>query len=236
MPEDNHRDEPSNDRTDETNDNTEEFPANMNSSDDDPKYTTPPHEVQTDENGDPDYEATIEAMGLEYDAIYRIGNDRYRYRGHRTGSIVVEPLSEYCDLTDDCLRVEYMWAVYQEGNVEAITSENDRGMVAEVETDPGTTTVRIEPDSARDSHVYFNVEGVPELAGFYLDYHHGEERPMVYFHDADCERVAFEILLPNEDNPKAQLVCDRTQYYRGNIPDEIEDRILDDNDPSDVYR
>ena len=202
-----------------------EEPIDLNSSREGPKYDEAPHEVQTDENAEPDYRATIDEIGFTYDEVVQIENDLYRYRGFRTDSVLLEPLSYYCDLPDDALNLEFVWEAYQEGNIHHPGQYEQEGMIAQVTDHPSISVVEIEPGPAEDSSVLFDLEGVAGSGAFYTDYFYGEDHPALYFYDADREQVAHVMLLPTEENPDARIIQSRGEYYPDNMPEEIRNHI-----------
>lgn len=74
--------------------------------------------------GDPDYEAAVEQLGLEHDRVFEYAEraagayDRYRCWCRRGGCAIVCPQTRYTDLAEDALRIEALWAAYRAGELD----------------------------------------------------------------------------------------------------------------------
>ena len=85
----------------------------------------PEWELPTDEAGEPEYDAAVEEIGLEYDQLFTIRTECYRYRGRRHDDLVVVPQNDYGDVAEDCLPIGVVWAAYREGRGDAIREATD---------------------------------------------------------------------------------------------------------------
>ena len=188
----------------------------------------PEWELPTDEEGEPDHEAAVEEIGLEYDQLFIIDTDYYRYRGRRHDDLVVAPQTEYGDVVEDCLPMAVVWAAYCEGRVGHGPPLTGQGMIRGVTNATGDSHIGLKP-STEDTDAAFTrigLDGVPERGAFFVDYRHGEDLPALTLYDAtERDAPAFQFLLPTREYPTVQLVRDRTTHLPESLPEELRERI-----------
>jgi hypothetical protein len=188
----------------------------------------PGWELPTDGEGEPDYEATIEQIGLEYDQLFNIDTDYYRYRGRRGDDIMVAPQSEYADLADDAFAIPFVWAAYCEGRIGHGAPVTGPGMVRGISNASGDSFVKLQPSdrNSADSFTRIGLNGVPERGAFFVDYSYGEDLPALTLYDAtDREQPAYQFLLPTREHPTVQMVRDSTSHLLAKLPTELRERI-----------
>ena len=182
--------------------------------------------LPTDDEGEPDYEAAIDQIGLEYDQIFRIDNEFYRYRGRRSDDAVVAPQSKYSDVNEDCLPIAIIWAAFHEGRIGYGSAYTGPGLVKNVSNIGGNSQIEVGPGKSSDQNGLITFENVPEdgIVGF--DYFSGESLPRLRLYDATArEEPAFDFVLPTEQHPQVYLLRDRVSYLTESLPDEIEEKI-----------
>lgn len=190
----------------------------------------PEWELPTDDEGGPDYEAAIEQIGLEYDQLFNIDTDYYRYRGRRGDDIMVAPQSEYADLADDALAIPFVWAAYCEGRIGHGAPVAGPGMVRGVSNASGNSFIKLQPSDwdSDSSLARIGLENVPERGAFFVDYRYGEDLPALTLYDAtEHDEPVFQFLLPTREHPTVKLVCDRTSpdHILESLPTELRERI-----------
>lgn len=186
----------------------------------------PGWKLPVDNEGRPDYEDTVEQIGLERGKLFAIGTEYYRYQGRENDAIRVTPQSEYADLKEDALAIPFVWAAYCEGRVAHDTPTSGAGMIKGVGNQQGNSHIRIEPGNSEDTFTRILPKGVPDRGAIFLDYWHGDDLPELALYDGtDREEPAFKFLLPTDDHPHVQLVRDRTSYLLESLPDKIEERL-----------
>ena len=202
-------------------DSTESLTENQAVDEQAPEWALP-----TNDREEPDYEAAIEEIGLEYDQIFRIDSEFYRYRGQRGDDAVVAPQSKYSDVDEDCLPIAIIWAAFHEGRVGHGPAYTGPGLVKNVSNIGGNSQIEIGPGKSSDQNGLITFENVPEdgIVGF--DYFNGENLPRLRLYDATArEEPAFDFVLPTEQHPQVYLLRDRVSYLTENLPDEIEEKI-----------
>ena len=186
----------------------------------------PGWELPSDENGQPDYEAAINEIGLEHDQIFRIEHEVYRYQGRRGDDALVVPQSKYSDIDEDCLPVAVIWGAYHEGNVGLGRAHTGSGLVKDITNVGGNSEIEIGPDRSRDQIGLLDFKNVPGKGCVGFDYYSGEDLPRLRLYDATArEEPAFDFILPTEEHPEVHMVRDPTSYLLSSLPDELEDRL-----------
>ena len=186
----------------------------------------PGWELPSDENGQPDYEAAINEIGLEHDQIFRIEHEVYRYQGRRGDDALVVPQSKYSDIDEDCLPVAVIWGAYHEGNVGLGRAHTGAGLVKSVKNVGGDSWIEVGPDRSQSPSGLLTFENVPEKGIVGFDYYNGDDLPRLRIWDATAqEEPAYDFILPTEDHPQAYLLRDRTSYLMGSLPDDLADRL-----------
>ena len=188
----------------------------------------PEWDLPTDEAGEPDYDAAIEQIGLEYDQLFKIGPEYYRYRGRRHDDLVVVPQTEYGDVVEDCLPVAVVWAAYCEGRVGHGPPLTEQGMIRGVTNATGDSHIGLKPSTADTDTAFTRIglENVPERGAFFVDYRYGEDLPALTLYDAtDRDEPAFQFLLPTREHPTVQFIRDRTTHLLESLPDNLRKRI-----------
>jgi hypothetical protein len=194
----------------------------------------PEWELPTDEAGEPDYEAAVEEIGLEYDQLFTIGTEYYRYQGRRHDDLVVVPQTEYSEIVEDCLPVATVWAAYCEGNIGHGPPLTGHGMVRGVTNATGDSHIGLKSSDWDSDSSFARVgpENVPERGAFFIDYRYGEDLPALTLYDAtEDDRPAYQFLLPTREHPTVQLVCDRASDFAESLPAELRERIESVNEP-----
>jgi hypothetical protein len=193
----------------------------------------PEWELPTDETGEPDYEAAVEEIGLEYDQLFTIDTEYYRYRGRRHDDLVVAPETEYGEVVEDCLPVAVVWAAYCEGRIGHGPPLTGHGMIRGVTNATGDSHIGLQPSDwdTDSSFARIGLEHVPERGAFFIDYRYGEDLPTLTLYDAtEDDRPAYQFLLPTREHPTVQLVCDRTTDLAESLPEVVRRRIESDSD------
>jgi hypothetical protein len=188
----------------------------------------PEWELPTDKAGEPDYEAAVEQIGLEYDRLFTIGTEYYRYQGRRYDDLVVAPQTEYGEVVEDCLPVAVVWAAYCEGRIGHGPPLTGHGMIRGVTNATGDSHIGLKPSDADtdSSFTRIGLENVPERGAFFVDYRYGEDLPALTLYDVtEDDRPAYQFLLPTCEYPTVQLVCDRTSDLAECLPTELRERI-----------
>ncbi|WP_273836859.1 hypothetical protein [Halococcus sp. PRR34] len=188
----------------------------------------PGWELPTDDEGGPDYEAAIDQIGLEYDQLFNIDTDYYRYRGRRDDCIMVAPQSEYADLVEDALAIPFVWAAYCEGRIGHGAPITGSGMVRGISNASGDSFIKLRPSdwNSDSSFVRIGLNSVPERGAFFVDYSYGEDLPALTLYDAtDREQPAYQFLLPTREHPTVQMVRDPTSHLLAKLPTELRKRI-----------
>ena len=182
--------------------------------------------LPTDDEGEPDYGAAIEQIGLEHDRIFRIGSEFYRYRGQRGDDAVVAPQSRYSDVNEDCLPIATIWAAFHEGRVGHGPAYTGPGLVQDVSNVGGNSRIRVGPGESPDQNGQLTFENVPEDGVACFDYFSGEDLPRLRLYDAtDREEPAFDFILPTEKHPQVHLLHDPVSYLMESLPDDLAERI-----------
>ncbi|EMA56749.1 hypothetical protein [Halococcus thailandensis] len=188
----------------------------------------PGWELPTDDEGGPDYEAAIEEIGLEYDQLFCIDTEYYRYRGRRHDDLLVVPQSEYADLADDALAIPFVWAAYCEGRIGHGAPITGPGMVRGISNASGNSFVKFQPSDwdLDSSFARIGLNRVPDRGAFFVDYRYGEDLPALTLYDAtDREQPAFQFLLATREHPTVQMVRDPTSHLLAQLPAELSERI-----------
>lgn len=188
----------------------------------------PGWELPTDDEGEPDYEAAIEQIGLEHDQLFSIDADYYRYRGRRGDDVIVAPQSKYADLKDDALVIPFVWAAYCEGRIGHGAPITGPGMIRGISNASGNSFVKLRPSDwdSDSSFARIGLENVPDRGAFFVDYRYGEDLPTLTLYDAtEDDRLACQFLLPTCEHPTVQLVADRTTDLSEELATELRNRI-----------
>jgi hypothetical protein len=219
----------------ETNDSSDDT-GSANDANDNPAVDehAPEWELPTDEEGEPDYEAAVEEIGLEYDQLFTIGTEYYRYQGRRHDDLVVVPQTEYSEIVEDCLPVATVWAAYCEGDIGHGPPLTGHGMVRGVTNATGDSHIGLKPSDwdSGSSFARVGLEKVPERGAFFVDYRYGDDLPALTLYDGtEDDRPAYQFLLPTREHPTVQLVCDRESTFVESLPAELRERIESVNEP-----
>lgn len=190
----------------------------------------PDWELPANEAGEPDYEGIVEQIGLKSGQVFNIDTEYYRYHSRRNHDIVVEPLTEYGEIVEDCLAIGYIWAAYCEGRIGHGQPLTGHGMVRGVTNATGDSHIGLKPsDTGTDMESSFariGLENVPERGAFFVDYRYGEDMPSLTLYDAtEDDRLACQFLLPTRERPTVQLVADRTTDLSEELATELRERI-----------
>ena len=188
----------------------------------------PGWKLPTDDEGGPDYEAAVEQIGLEYDQLFCIDMEYYRYRGRRHDNLLVAPQSEYADLADDALAIPFVWAAYCEGRIGHGAPITGPGMVRGISNASGNSFIKLRPSDwdLDSSFARIGLNSVPKRGAFFVDYRYGEDLPALTLYDAtDREQPAFQFLLPTREHPTVQMVRDPTSHLLAQLPAELSERI-----------